>query len=69
MTSELESVQLATTPELRVIEAARLYVAARQSFIRMRASRRYGSREIFAARRRRDRAADLLAAAVEELGT
>lgn len=64
----MEEPRLAETPEQRVVEAARLFVLARESFTRMRTSRRHTGRDIALARTRRDRAIDRLVQAVEELG-
>jgi hypothetical protein len=56
-----------TDPERRVVEAAKLYVYARQSFIRMRTSMRHSGIEVARARVRCDETVRLLEAAVEEL--
>lgn len=53
--------------EARVLEAARTFVVARQSFNRMRTSKRFNGREIAIARTRRDSAVDALVDAVEGL--
>jgi hypothetical protein len=56
-----------TAEEERVLEAAKLYVTARQSFNRMRTSGRHSGGEVVRARARLDQATELLVSAVEEL--
>lgn len=55
------------TAEERVVEAARTFVIARQSFNRMRTAKTHNGRDIAIARHRRDAATDVLVDAVERL--